>query len=102
MENLRFISFLEASLIAVMVLVIIFINTRKYKYKYMLEEKIYRTLICLNIFMLLLDIVRSYVNTIDSEYMRMMNLSFSFIMTALTPLIPMTWSAYVDFKIFLA
>ncbi len=100
-ENLRFISFLEASLLAVIVLVIMFVNTIKYKYKYMLEEKIYRVLIGFNISMLIIDIIRMYVNGISTPVMRTTNIIFTTLMISFTPLVPMLWSVYVDFKIFM-
>lgn len=100
-EKIRFISFLEASLLAIIVLVIMFVNTKKYKYKYMLEEKIYRLLIGFNISMLVIDAIRMYVNGIDTPAMRTLNIIFTTLMISFTPVVPMLWSVYVDFKIFM-
>lgn len=101
MDKMRFVGFMEANFFALLVLIIIYFNARKYSYRHAFEQKLYTYLIFSNIFMLVIDIMRMYINGKENTYMFEFNFITNFIMFALTPLVAMLWSIYIDYKVFM-
>lgn len=100
MNQLKFIGFMEANSFALIILIIIFLNTIKYSYRYDYEQKIYSALIFSNMAMLIVDIIRLYVDGRSGSLMYIINLVFTTTMIVFTPILPMLWTIYIDYKIF--
>ena len=101
MNQLRFIGFMEANSFALIILLIIYFNIRKYGSNKKFEQKIYSFLLFSNIAMLLVDLIRLYVDGKNDSVMYGINVVFTTIMIISTPLLPMLWTIYIDYKIFL-
>ncbi len=101
MNNIKFIGFMEANSFAAIILIIIYLNIRKYSYKHDFEQKVYGYLIISNIAMLIVDMIRLYVNGRSGNVMYGLNVFFTAIMIISTPLLPMLWTIYIDYKVFL-
>ena len=82
-------------------LIIIYLNIKKYSYKHDFEQKIYGYLIISNIAMLIVDIIRLYVDGRSGNLMYVLNTFFTTIMIIYTPVLPMLWTIYIDYKVFL-
>lgn len=92
---------MEANSFALLILVIIYFNIRKYGSNKDFEQKIYSSLLFSNIAMLLVDLVRIYVDSRSDSVMYGINVVFTTIMIISTPMLPMLWTVYIDYKIFL-
>ena len=92
---------MEANSFALIILLIIYFNIRKYGSNKKFEQKIYSFLLFSNIAMLLVDLIRLYVDGKNDSVMYGINVVFTTIMIISTPLLPMLWTIYIDYKIFL-
>lgn len=101
LNNIKFIGFMEANSFAAIILIIIYLNIRKYSYKHDFEQKVYGYLIISNIVMLIVDIIRLYVDGRSGNIMYGLNMFFTIIMIISTPVLPMLWTIYIDYKVFL-
>lgn len=101
MEELRAIGIVEANVFAIIVLMMIYLNMKRYIYKYDFEQKVYTWLILSNSALLIIDIVRLYINGKTNPIYLTLNLIFTTLMIVFTPTMPMLWTIYIDYKIFI-
>ena len=101
MDQMGLVGFVQANTFAIVILLLIYFNGRKYSYKYAYEQKLYTYMIFSNIFMLIIDIIRMYVNNKSGSFMYGTNLVFTSIMYGFTPVLSMLWTIYVDYRMFM-
>ncbi len=101
MDQMRLVGFAQANTFAIIILLLIYFSARKYSYKYAYEQRLYTFMIFSNISMLIIDIVRMYVNEKSGLFMYGTNFLFTTIMYGLTPILSMLWTIYVDYRIFM-
>ncbi len=80
--------------------VIIYFNIQKYKINLNIENRLFSYLVKGTLSVLIVDVVRLYVNARTGFLMYELNLISSTIMILMTPVVPMFWSFYIEYKIF--
>lgn len=100
MNNINTLAFLEPYILALCITIIIYFNIDKYKNNLNPENQFFSYLVKGTLYALLVDVVKIYANGNTGLFMYELNLVSSTMMLLLTPLVPMLWSIYIDYKIF--
>lgn len=92
-------SYLEMNILAIVVLFIILINTHHKSEKYLIEQKLYKHLLRINILLLITDGLMWVLDGTKNTQLQAVLILSTLIYYILNPLICMVWSIYIDFQI---
>lgn len=92
-------SYLEMNILAIVVLFIILINSHHKSEKYLIEQKLYKHLLQINILILITDGLMWVLDGTKNTQLQAVLILSTLIYYILNPLICMVWSIYIDFQI---
>lgn len=96
---MEFFNLIKVNLFAFIIIFLIFINIKRDSRNILTDQKLFLTLILLTLSLLMIEIVKTFVDGREGSFMIKTNLLFSTIDYILAPVASMIWALYADYKI---
>ncbi|OLS01480.1 GGDEF domain-containing protein [Tissierella creatinophila] len=96
---MEFFNLIKVNLFAFIIIFLIFINIKRDSRNILTDQKLFLTLIILTLSLLIIEIVKTFVDGREGAFMIKTNLLFSTIDYILAPVTSMIWALYADYKI---